>query len=360
MLRALKYLVWLLLPFGIIHLWIVILRNKLYDWYVFKTNRLTKPVISIGNIQMGGTGKTPLAIALLNKLQKEGFKVGVLTRGYKRKSKQEIIFISNDKQNDSIHKSIGDEPMLILENLTNGALGINADRYKVGMKMLQENEVDLFLLDDGLQHRKLSRDLDICLIDVSRWQQHPFLFPLSYLRDSKSSLKRCHVVILTKIGEQIHKVEKIKNAIKNKYNIPVFEGDLKARSLVNIKDGSEINLSELEGKKIAAFCGIAHPDHFFSMLKQAGADVVLENRFPDHYHYSINDLQQLGTSLKGMEINTAVTTEKDAVKLNSFVRNIPIKSAGFYYLKVEFEIKEMDEFNKLFANLLSSKNFEQY
>jgi tetraacyldisaccharide 4'-kinase len=307
---------------------------------------------------LGGTGKTPLAISILKKLQNNGVKIGVLSRGYKRKSNEEIIFKSNDLQNDSIHESIGDEPTLILENLTNGILGIGADRHKVGKKILQESDVDLFLLDDGLQHRKLNRDLDICLIDVSRWQQHPFLFPFSYLRDSKSSFKRCHAIILTKIGNQKTKAEKLKNRIKGKYNIPVFEGDLKPQALINIKNKTEISLAELTGRRVVAFCGIANPVHFFSMMNQAGVDVVLEKIFPDHFHYNFEDIQQLENTIKDSDINTVFTTEKDAVKLKSLIpENFPYE---IYYLKVEFEIKEMDKFNKLFTGLLSSKNFVQY
>ena len=351
MFKSVKHLIWLLLPFGIIHLWIVILRNKLYDWQIFKSKNLTKPVISIGNLQMGGTGKTPLIIFLMNKLQNEGFKVGVLSRGYKRKSNNEIILASNNKQDKNFYPSVGDEPAIFLKELRNGTLGIGGDRFGVGTKILEENEIDLFLLDDALQHRKLHRDLDICLIDMSRWNRHPFLFPFSYLRDCKSSLKRCHAVILTKIGEKVEKAKNINDNISNKFNIPVFEGDLKIQSCLNINNENEISLSELKGKKVVAFCGIAHPDHFFSMLKQTGADVVLEMRFPDHYHYSSDDLQQLGKMLKGIEINTAITTEKDAVKLSHLVKDISVKNIEFFYLKVEFKIKEIAEFDKLFVSL---------
>lgn len=358
MFKSIKFLKWLLLPFGIVHLWIVVLRNKFFDLRIFKSKRLAKPVISIGNIQLGGTGKTPLTIYVLKNLQNEGLKVGVLSRGYKRKLNQEIIVNSNADQENNFHESIGDEPALLLENMIDGVLGIGSQRYNIGKKLLQENYVDLFLLDDSLQHRKLHRDLDICLIDVSRWQQHPLLFPFSYLRDTKSSLKRCHAVILTKIGNQKAKAEELKKRIMAKYDIPVFEGDLEPLALINIKNKTEIRLADLIGKKVAAFCGIANSDHFFSMLEQAGAHVVLEKRFSDHHYYQSDDLQHLKKILGERGINIAITTQKDVVKLRSLFHAISDKNTEFYYLKVEFEIREMDEFNKLFAGLLSSKNFE--
>ena len=165
MLRPLKYLLWLFLPFGIIHLLIVIVRNKLYDWHIPKTVRLPKPVISIGNIQMGGTGKTPLAITLLTNLQNMGVSVGVLTRGYKRKSTSNMVIRRIEGEDSGgLSESTGDEPAVILKRMISGVLGIGRDRWQVGEKILEGTSVDLFLLDDGLQHRRLHRDLDICLI----------------------------------------------------------------------------------------------------------------------------------------------------------------------------------------------------
>jgi len=351
MLRSLRHLRWLFLPLGIIHLLTVYFRNKFYDWQIFRTKRLPKPVISIGNLQMGGTGKTPLTIYILQKLQNEGLNVAVLSRGYKRKSDQEIITLKpDDVRNENLYEAIGDEPALILSNIRSGALGIGADRFRVGEKVLERHAVDLFLLDDGLQHRKLRRDINICLIDVTRWKKHPFLFPFSYLRDCKSSLKRCQAFVLTKIGDERDKAEEIKQKIQRKYDTPVFEGDLQPQGLVNIRDGTEIGLVKLKGRSAAAFCGIANPDHFFKMLKQNDAELVLEKTFPDHHHYSLNDLGSLVKSMKEKGVNAAIATEKDAVKLRGLIRENDLEGIGFLFLRVGFMVEAEAEFFDIIFN----------
>lgn len=342
----------MLLPFGIIHLWIVILRNKLYDWQIFKTYRLPKPVISIGNIQLGGTGKTPLTITMLKKLQSEGRQVGVLSRGYKRKSEEIIILKPEDSQNQNLYEIAGDEPAIIIKELANGVLGIRGDRYRVGKKLLEKHPVDKFLLDDGLQHRKLHRDLDICLIDVGRWQRHPFLFPFSYLRDSKTSLKRCQVVVLTKIGRDRDKAERLKKEILAKYNIPVFEGDLEPQSLINIRDEVEISLLKMKGQKVAGFCGIARPNHFFNMLKQNGLDLVLAKKFPDHHNYAKDDIYLLVMIMKEKGAKTLITTEKDAVKLKHIIQENIFEKIKIYFLKVDFVVKKEKEFFSFVTDLM--------
>lgn len=358
MFRPLRNFLWLLLPFGIIHLWVVILRNKLYDWGVFKKKRLMKPVISVGNIQMGGTGKTPMTITLLANLQNKGMNVGVLSRGYKRNSSEEVIIVKPDSESRKASwESIGDEPAIILENITNSALGIGADRWQVGKKMLEETAVDLFLMDDGLQHRKLHRDLDICLIDVTRWQSHPFLFPFSYLRDSKSSLKRCHAVVLTKSGNGTAKAEKLRNEIRDKYQIPVFEGELEPQGVIRIQDGIKIDLAELSAQKVAAFCGIANPDYFFATLKQIGIELVNQKRYRDHHNYTRDDLDYLVGIIKEAGVEAVITTEKDATKLKELLGGGAFNGVEFYFLRVKFAVKEEREFFDLIQRSVSSKSF---
>jgi tetraacyldisaccharide 4'-kinase len=356
--RPLKYLLWLILPFGIIHLLIVILRNKLYDWHILKVARLPRLVISVGNLQMGGTGKTPMAISLLTYLQTKGAKVAVLTRGYKRKSPRNVI-ISGDQEGDNGRgpEAIGDEPAIIFRRITNGILGVGGNRTGVGKEILKDQSVDIFLLDDGLQHRRLHRDLDICLIDVTRWHWHPFLFPFSYLRDVKGSLKRCHAVVMTKSGIAPDKAEALQDWISDKHGIPVFEGDLVPQALISARDGSEISLSGKVGQKVAAFCGIADPNYFFAMLKQIGMELVLEKQYPDHHNYTLDDLHGLEATINQNDTGSAITTEKDAVKLAAILDKDIFKQVELYFLKVELVIKQKEEFLKLIHPFVPGESF---
>jgi tetraacyldisaccharide 4'-kinase len=358
MFRTLRYFVWLVLPFGIIHLWIVFFRNKLYDWHILKTKRLPKPVISIGNIQMGGTGKTPMTLALLADLQSKGISVGVLTRGYKRNSSEKITIIKADaKNNERSWESVGDEPAIILESMTNGALGVGADRWRVGTKILEENPVDLFLMDDGLQHRKLHRDLNICLIDMSCWRPHPFLFPFSYLRDCKSSLKRCHAVVLAKTGDRQDKARNLRKRIGDKYQIPIFEGELEPQALIRVGEEAEINPSKIHGQKVAAFCGIANPDYFFTTLKRIGMKLVIQKKYFDHHNYNRDDLHYLAGIIKEAGVEAIITTEKDAMKLKEFLDGDAFNGVEFYFLRVQFAMKEEKEFFELIQRSASPKSF---
>lgn len=358
MLKSLRHLLWILLPFGISHLFIVYTRNKLYDWLILKTKRLPKPVISIGNLQMGGTGKTPLTISILRMLQNEGLKVGVLSRGYKRESNEEIVILKpNAEQEKNIYETVGDEPALILSRLRGSLLGIGADRFMMGKRMLEQHPADLFLLDDGLQHRKLHRDVNICLIDMTRWKSHPFLFPFSYLRDCKSSLKRCQAVILTKIGDRREKAQRIEQKIRRRHNIPVFEGDLVPQAFINIRDGSEVRLSEMKGEGAVAFCGIANPDHFSTMLKKIGVDLVWENNFSDHHDYSLEDIRDLTRTIVEKGVKTAITTEKDAVKVKDLIDQNNLAEVEIFFLKVEFAVKEKKKLFQLIQELLPPKYF---
>lgn len=357
MLRPLKYLIWLFLPLGIIHLLIVILRNKLYDWHILKVELLRKPVISVGNLQMGGTSKTPLAINLLTHLQKEGAKVAVLTRGYKRKSAGNVIIKPAEQKNGDLTESLGDEPAIISKRITTGVLGVGGNRIGVGEEILKEHSIDIFLLDDGFQHRRLHRDLDICLIDVSRWHGHPLLFPFSYLRDVKGSLKRCHAVVMTKSDAAPDKAEALQSWINDRYRIPVFKGALEPQTLVNVRDDTEISLSGMIGQKIAAFCGIANPDYFFAMLRQIGMELTLEKKYPDHHNYTLDDLRLLDATINENAAGLAITTEKDAVKLAAILDEDTFKGVGFYFLKVEFVIEQREEFFELIHQFVPREYF---
>lgn len=343
-----KYLIWLLLPPGLIHLFLVWMRNRLYDAKLVKSRRLPTPVISVGNLQLGGSGKTPLVIKLVKQLQQQGLKVGVLTRGYKRSTTRDVVVDLRDVAAEQInYLDVGDEPAIIAKHLKDGAIGIGADRYRVGLSLLQKNPVDVLLLDDGFQHRRLQRDVDICLINVSRWSTHPFLFPFSYLRDLKSSLKRADMIVLTKIGRNTVLAEKLKNELKEGYKSPVFTANLSVRNLVKISREEVYKLQEMAGRKAGAFCGIATPADFFSLLQEEGLEVVFRKEFPDHYQYSLKDMIKLEQEAVESGVDMFITTEKDAVKLQPLISARKEKLPDVYFLKVSIDLENNDKFSAL-------------
>ena len=339
------YIKWLLLPLGIGHLLVVWLRNKFYDKNIITKQQLPRPVISVGNVQMGGTGKTPLVLALIELLQANGKTVAVLTRGYKRKSQEDIIATS--EQLEFSQKQIGDEPAIILSNLQNGVLGVGANRYDVGKKILAAHPVDIFILDDGFQYRKLHRELDICLIDVSRWPGHPFLFPLSYLRDYKTSLHRADLIILSKYEQSGKKAEALKLHLEKKYRVPVLRGRFSFHSLTQFGTQELFDLTELTSQKVAAFCGIANPQNFFDQLEALGLEIVYRKRFTDHYDFQTKDLRTIANNARRAGADWIIITEKDAIKLKEMPAQEASLLENVLVLKIKFELEAETDLKKL-------------
>ena len=162
---------------------------------------------------------------------------------------------------------------------------------------------------------------------------------------------------MTKIGNGQEKAGKLRNWINARYQIPVFDGELESQALIRLRDGVEIGLAAIGGGKVAAFCGIANPDHFFGMLKQIGIELILEKKYPDHHNYTLDDLNDLEATIKGKAAGSIITTEKDAVKLGAIPGKRIFEGVELYFLKVEFVIKEENEFFKLVHEFVPPKSF---
>ncbi|MBI5098713.1 MAG: tetraacyldisaccharide 4'-kinase [Nitrospirae bacterium] len=340
-----------------------------------KPKRLPAKVISIGNITLGGTGKTPAVIAIAEEAKKQGLHPCILTRGYKGKVKGPCFvksashsaspvgaglcacpghpqgFAPTKKgQEGDYSKHIctgldaGDEPALMAERLKDVPIVKCADRYKGGQFAISNFKFQisnlLFILDDGFQHRALHRDVDILLIDATNPFGNEKLFPEGRLREPLSSIKRANIIVLTKADVVSNKtipalIRKIK-----KYNseAPVYTASHKPSSLVNVT-GKFANLATLKNKKICAFAGIANPDYFKDTLIANGADIVKFKSFRDHHIYKQRDMDKIKTEAEGLDI---ITTEKDLVKLKEM--QLPDNT---FALRIEFSIEE-DFFKHIF------------
>lgn len=310
--KIIKSLKWFLLPLGIAHWCILQIRHFCYDRGIFAIKKLPVPVISIGNIQLGGTGKTPFVQMCIDLLQDE-YRLGILSRGYGRKSRDHLIIPANpeEKQLPDIN-AIGDEPGMLLSRLTAGALGIGAERYDVGKKLLAVQPVDLMLLDDGFQHRSLGRNLDICLIDVSQWHFHPFLYPFSRLRDVKSALSRAAIIVLTKGEDYPDRENELADWIFKKYNQTAFIGRFGTEKFERL-DGSNVSAKVIQNGKAGAFCGIANPLNFFNGIERENITLSYRQALADHQEYDKLVLEKINRETA--ELSTIVVTEKDAIKL---------------------------------------------
>lgn len=307
------YLRWLGLPLALVFKGIVWVRHWLYNQGILPTHRLPVPVISVGNIQLGGTGKTPLVLALLEWLQQHGYVVGVLTRGYRRRKQEDVVIMANEAHQSPI-AVLGDEPSLIWQALKSGAIGVGRHRARVARQLLKRTAVDVIVLDDGLQHRALHRDVDICLIDVSRWQYPGLLFPVSYLRDVLPVLRGVTAIVLTKWEFQEERLAGVTATLRRYTSAPIFKGRYQATGLRHLITGQLLPLSQLQDQPVLAVSGIANPYHFEQSLTASGIKVEATRRFKDHHQYVAKDIQQVVQFAKKEGLTHIVTTEKDAVK----------------------------------------------
>jgi tetraacyldisaccharide 4'-kinase len=299
------------------------------------------PVISVGNIQIGGTGKTPMVEYLAESiLQNQRIPV-IISRGYRRKTKEPVLIIPGEAKNYDADM-IGDEPLLLLQNLRDAVLSVDSDRCRAAMEAINRWKDAILILDDGFQHRKIKRDLNIVMIDVSRWSALPLLFPMTNFRDVKSSLRLANCVILTHTKNLQEKTQDLKKWLVARHNLPVYTLNYEARLIINLNTKEKIQIKSLLPKKIACFCGIANPGQFYTMLQELKFQIGWQKSFQDHYKYKKSDLTHIVSEANKVDAQIIITTQKDAVKLEHFV---PDQLSQLYYLKIDCKIEPFDHFS---------------
>jgi len=338
--RILLFPLYLLsLPYG----WAVGARSLFYSLRLLKTETLPCPVVSVGNITVGGTGKTPLVMALARGLMDRGISVGILSRGYKGTKTSEPV-VSDGKSIFLSPEESGDEPFLMAQVCKGVPVLIGKDRFANGRVALQRFGIKGLLFDDGYQHLPLHRDLDILLIDSHIGFGDHHLLPRGILREPLSRLRRAHLFLLTKMDdlEASRPLEKKIHEIHP--GAQVFHSHYQPMSLVDPK-GEQEELYALKGKKILALSGIANPNYFSSLLRKCEMEIVSEAIFPDHHFYIPKDLSSIKEKSKG--VDWIVTTEKDMLKLRTLgIDHLPIRS-----LRIEMKIWEEEEFFKRVISL---------
>ncbi|KON28717.1 hypothetical protein AC481_00400 [miscellaneous Crenarchaeota group archaeon SMTZ-80] len=332
---------WLLLLFYTL---LVFLRMKLYDWGWFKTCNIESLVISVGNIQLGGTGKTPFVDFLARELLKAGYQPIVLTRGYLRKNTEPVFIMGNEEGHRLQPSDIGDEPFLLGQNLPDVPIGIDPNRCRMARQLLKKYPDGILILDDGFQHRRIPRQLDIVLIDVSRWSEFPFLFPITYFRDIKRSLLRADIIILTRTEYSLNKTNRVYQYVISKYTTTVFKCNTIPVSLIDLANGHEIELKHIKGKSVAVFAGIGNFEQFFYTVKNLGCSICWFRKFSDHYFYRESDLEEINEIARNRNAEMLITTQKDAVKLRNFIQNF---DSNIYFLKIHIRLDNEKKFWKM-------------
>jgi tetraacyldisaccharide 4'-kinase len=314
----------------------VTLRKLLFRYSVFKSRSLPCKVISVGNITLGGTGKTPLVVSLAGFLMQKEMHPAVVSRGYGRKYESQTLIVSDEKSVLTDSASGGDEPVLIGSRLPGVPVVVGSNRYAAAQKALESFNIHVIILDDGFQHFKVKRDFDIALVDAADPFGNGKIFPAGILREPIEALRRAHAVIITR-SDAVEAIEELKTRIRQITSARIFTSFQRALDLVEDRTGEIKPLSVLRGTKVLAFSGIARPEYFTSLLKSLGAVVSGERIYPDHYDYKKSDLAAVFKEAADHQVNMIVTTEKDAVRLRN------LRPEGILSLRIELVIVEQLE-----------------
>jgi tetraacyldisaccharide 4'-kinase len=289
------------------------LRLQAYRRGWMTVRRLPCRVISVGNLTLGGTGKTPVVESVASMLQREGVRVGVLSRGYGGRQIRSPAIVSEGKGCLLPPEIAGDEPVLLAEQLAGVPVIVGKDRYAAGMLAIERFGVDVIVLDDGFQHVQLARDLDILLLDAMRPFGSGRLFPRGDLRERPAAMARAGAVVLT--HWQVDIPGSLTDQGLFQPAIPLFHYQHEALDLRALADGHILPLASLKGQRIVAFCGIGMPDHFRQTLLRLEADIMAFVAFPDHHPYNRSEVEQLVLMAGQHNAGVLVTTEKDGIRL---------------------------------------------
>lgn len=303
------------------------IRNYLFDQKVLTVHTVDRPVISVGNITMGGVGKTPLVVQIAQYIKKQGFTPAVLIRGY--------------MEDKTAVKS--DEAMLIKAQLPDIDVLEGGDRYQSVQRHLEKKSCDVFIMDDGFQHRRLHRDLDIVAIDSTNPFGNRKLIPRGILRESLTALKRANSVVLTRTDvcdaslEQLHQDIHVYNP-----KISVFDSQHRPTHFKSLDGAKSFELDHLRNKRVLAFCGIGNPEAFKSTLNQLHIDVAEFLVYIDHHSYVVDDLNKIIQLAQQNKLEYIVTTQKDIVKVRELNMRVP-EVVKIIYLDISLKLIQNQE-----------------
>ncbi len=326
--------VWfLLVPISVVFYVLVGLRNFLFSLKWRRALALGRPVISVGNLTVGGTGKTPSCVWLARALETRGLRVGIVTRGYGGKRSAPIVFSGNGAGVTTLASAQevaagGDEPCMMAK-IYGHTVAVGEKRYNAARELLNQRDIDVFILDDGFQHRRVKRDADLVLLghDTSGW-----VLPAGPFREPAKSVKRADFLLITAAENEWAPV------IRSFRPDACFRGSLTPVALVGYQSNKwkEYPLSLLYRNKIVAVAGIAHPERFYRMLHEFEGDIVDILEYPDHHDYTATDWQRINRVGRIAEL--ILTTEKDIIKLARF----PFAKDKLLALRVEMVVENGD------------------
>jgi tetraacyldisaccharide 4'-kinase len=314
-------------------------RRVLYQTGRFRVHRVGAPVISIGNLTTGGTGKTPLVEWIASELAQKGRRVCILTRGYGRRSSGTRVVVSNGSEILLDAKEAGDEPLLLAERLRGRAAVIcDADRVSAAHWAVENFQSDVFVLDDGFQHLSIARNLNLLTIDATNPWGNRKLLPAGILRERPAELARANCILITRAdnpdqtNELQHEINKLSGGC------PVFRSRMTLRGLCEVAHReSPAATNKIQASSVAAFCAIGNPESFFSLVRRGGYQLCHTQAFRDHHTYTQDDVDRVARESITLGAQILLTTAKDEVKLRTLDFALPCYAVD---IAIEIENKE--------------------
>jgi tetraacyldisaccharide 4'-kinase len=338
-----KWFIWILSPLSLLFSVITRTRNSLYDLGFFKELKLKTPIIGVGNITVGGTGKTPHCEYIAKTLDSE-YKLALLSKGYGRNTNNFNYVEVNSKAIE-----VSDEALQTKQNIPNQIVAVDHSRVNGIQKILQDfPKTNVFILDDAFQHRSIKIGLNILLTDYNNPVYKDFIMPVGKLRESRIGIKRADCIIVTKCPENLSEKEADKIENKLKFDGTVFFSKIKYQDIFSINDKTV--LKSIKGKSILLITGIANSNPILDYLQNLNVN-FRHLKFSDHYKYKSKDIKKIIKTYQKSN-NLILTTEKDAQKLKEFneLKNLPV-----YYLKVTIDfLWNKDKFDKKIKDYVGS------
>ncbi len=340
---------------SLLYLAIVSLRIKLYGSNILRSHQIGCPVVSIGNLTVGGTGKTPVVEKLARELSMRGRKIAILSRGYKSTRRRisgnnpsPVRIVSEGGALLLDSKNAGDEPFMLAKNLRGVAVVVDKDRVECGRHAISQLNSDLLILDDGLQYLRMHRRFDLVLIDREAPFGNEYILPRGTLREPPSHLRRATHILITKCdGSDLSDLYR-RIRLYNR-TAPIIECRHRPVELQDFSTGEQLPLSTLQGLKAGALSAIASPESFEQGLRRLGVSLELTQSFADHHRYSKRELDRFIKRCTRRGVSCILTTEKDAVRMPRLLnQEIPIR-----YLRIEIEIiKGQEHWDRMLEQLL--------
>ncbi|MEN6317407.1 MAG: tetraacyldisaccharide 4'-kinase [Syntrophaceae bacterium] len=330
-----------------VYRFVINLRNQMYNQGILKQEKLACKVISVGNITVGGTGKTPTVIMLAKLLKERGYRPAVLSRGYGGNAKSPVNIVSDGSKTLMGHIEAGDEPVLIAQSVNGIPVLTGPKRTLTGMFAIENMNADILVLDDAFQHRCIFRDIDIVILNREKPFGNGFLLPRGPLREPPISLDRAHIQIW-KDNTLDGRFPKYCEQGIGTFS-PTLSEYLKPKDILRGGTGEALPLEYISGKKVGAVAGIGSPENFKETIESIGATLVSFLIFPDHYRYTPEDIAEIREKASASDAECILTTEKDGIRLADF----PDFLKDTLILRVEMEmLPSREEFAALILDRL--------